>query len=263
MLIKLIKEGPEINGFCSGCWNSAMVQELIKIKFGVLYSVKYVANLLHNLGFSYQKAKFESCHLNPEDREKWLQQTFPKAFSLAKRRNALLLFGDECSFPMWGSLSYTWGERGVQPLIKTSGKRTACKVFGAIDYFTGKFFSKIIKEKFNSESYIGFVKEIFISTKKHIILIQDGARYHTSAEVSAFFKNNKDRITIFQMPSYSPDYNPIEILWKKVKKEGVHLRYFPTIETLVDSVQCMLSFFKCAKDEVLKVFGFYTKLGYA
>lgn len=54
-------------------------------------------------------------------------------------------------------------------------------------------------------------------TRKHLIIIQDGARYHTSEDMQVFFYENRDRITVFQMPAYSPDYNPIEILWKKVK----------------------------------------------
>ncbi|MBF0208919.1 MAG: winged helix-turn-helix domain-containing protein, partial [Oligoflexia bacterium] len=130
LLKEMIKKGSEANGFCSGCWNSAMIQELIRIKFSVFYSAKYIVNLLNNFGLSYQKAKFESCNLDPKNREEWLNKTFPKLFALAKRKKSLLLFGDECSFPMWGSLSYTWAEKGIQPVIKTSGNRRACKVFG-------------------------------------------------------------------------------------------------------------------------------------
>jgi transposase len=61
------------------------------------------------------------------------------------------------------------------------------------------------------------------------------------------------------MPSYSPDYNPIEILWKKIKKKGVHLKYFPTFESLIAKVDELLADFAASAKEVLKVFGFYTK----
>ena len=52
-----------------------------------------------------------------------------------------------------------------------------------------------------------------------------------------FFALHTERLTVFQLPSYSPDYNPIEKLWKKVKKEGTHLQYFPTFEALTDTVE--------------------------
>jgi len=37
-------------------------------------------------------------------------------------------------------LSYTWARRGRQPEVPTSGKRKGYKVFGAIDYFSGRLF---------------------------------------------------------------------------------------------------------------------------
>ena len=45
--------------------------------------------------------------------------------------------------------------------------------------------------------------------------------------MQAFFETHKGRLTIEQLPAYSPDFNPIEQLWKKVKKEATHLKYFP------------------------------------
>jgi transposase len=53
-------------------------------------------------------------------------------------------------------------------------------------------------------------------------VIQDGARYHTSQIMQAFFMAHAARLTIEQLPSYSPDFNPIAHLWKKVKKEATH-----------------------------------------
>ena len=41
-----------------------------------------------------------------------------------------------------------------------------------------------------------------------------------------FFTAHADRLTIEQLPAYSPDFNPIEHLWKKVKKEVTHLKHF-------------------------------------
>jgi len=56
------------------------------------------------------------------------------------RRRALILFGDEVSFPQWGSLSHTWARQGQQPTVKTTGKRKGYKVFGFIEYFSGRLF---------------------------------------------------------------------------------------------------------------------------
>ena len=62
------------------------------------------------------------------------------------------------------------------------------------------------------------------------MLIQDGARYHTSAALQRFFAGHTERLTVVQLLSYSPDDNPLEKLWKKVKKEGTHLRLSRTFD---------------------------------
>jgi transposase len=259
-LAAIIDKGPAEAGFISNCWRSPMIQHLIYEKFAIFYSVHYISQLLKNMGFSYQKARFVSDHLDEEARKQWLANTWPQILAIAKKKNTYILFGDEVSFPQWGTLSYTWARRGKQPTIETSGKRKGYKVFGLIDYFTGRFFYKCQESKFNSKSYIQFIKEVLSKTKKHIILIQDGAKYHTSAETKQFFDKKQDRISVYNLPSYSPDYNPIEKLWKKVKKEGTHLHYFPTFKDLVDKVEEVLFVFKNTAKEVLSLFGLYNDL---
>ncbi len=263
-LDRLISQGPQKSGFPGACWRSPMIQWLIYEKFGVEYSVFYIPQLLKNMGFSYQKAKFVADHKDPEKRKEWLEQKWPEILKLAEQKNAYILFGDEASFPQWGSLSYTWAKRGQQPVVPTSGKRRGYKVFGLIDYFTGRFFCKgHDKGRLNTASYQSFLTEVLSKTRKHIILIQDGASYHTSKAMRQFFEKKANRITVFELPSYSPDYNPIEKLWKKIKEKEIHLYYFPTFDSLKNKVEEALLRFKDLKNEVLSLFGFYNKLAEA
>ena len=51
----------------------------------------------------------------------------------------MILFGDEVSFAMWGSLGRTWSPRGQQPEVKTTGIRKGLKMFGVIGFFEGEF----------------------------------------------------------------------------------------------------------------------------
>jgi transposase len=256
-LCALIEAGPEAAGYRTGCWNSAVIQGLIQREFGVLYNVHYVAELLRNLGFSYQKARFVSDHLNTEQRHAWLHQTWPALVQAARRTGALLLFGDEASFAQWGSLAYTWAVRGQQPLVKTGGKRKGYKVFGLIDYFTGRLFSKGHSGRFNAESYCTFLEGVLEQTTQPIILIQDGARYHTAAKTTEFFATHAGRLRVEQLPSYSPDYNPIEHLWRNIKRHNTHNRYFAEFSDLTTAVETALAHFQQHPHEVKQLMGTY------
>ena len=213
-LSDLIKAGPQAAGYTSGCWNTPMIQDRIHTRFGISYHPHDLATLLRNLGFSYQKTRFVSDHFNEAKRLEWRQTRWPRILRRARLRHALLLFGDEASFAQWGSLSYTWAPKGEQPEVRTSGKRKGYKVFGLIDYFSGHLFYKAHQGRFNYESYAAFLLDVLAQTRRHVIVIQDGARYHASAAMNAFFKAYAARLTIEQLPSYSPDFNPIEHLWK-------------------------------------------------
>jgi transposase len=259
-LAELIDAGPQAAGFRSACWNSAMIQELIRREFGTLYNVHYVSDLLKGLGFSFQKARFISGHLDEVRRQTWLAQTWPDILQRARAVGGLILFGDEASFAQWGSLSYTWARRGQQPVVQTSGKRRAYKMFGLIEFFSGQLFCEGITGKFNSESYLAFLTQVLEQTTAPLLLIQDGARYHTSKKMRLFFAEHTEHLTVFQLPSYSPDYNPIEYLWRNVKKDATHLKYFPTFETLITSVAEAMVYFQAHPDRVKGLFGRYLEL---
>ncbi len=196
-------------------------------------------------------------HLNPDARQQWLEERWPAILRTARAKNAWILFGDEVSFAQWGSLGYTWARQGQQPVVKTSGKRKGYKVLGVIEFFSGRFFSQTLTERFNSESYQAFLSYVLAQTDRTVILIQDGARYHTSRSMRDFFAAHADRLIVYQLPSYSPDYNPIEFLWKQTKQRATHNQYFPQFDKLMASVDEALAYFAQQAATIKNLMGGY------
>ena len=252
-----LKAGPQAAGYPTGCWSALLVQTLIQREFGVLYNAHYLCQLLKTLGFSYQKARFLSDHLDEIKRFRWLSEVFPAFKRQAQAAGGLLLFGDEASFAQWGSLSYTWAQVGQQPPVATSGKRRGYKVFGLIELFSGRLFYQGMEGKFNAASYIAFLTEVLAHTCQPLFLVQDGAKYHLAQAVKAFFQQHAHRLAVATLPSYSPDYNPIEFLWRAVKRRTTHNVYFPDFSGLVDSVEAALAAFRSRPDYVRSLFSLY------
>ncbi len=84
---------------------------------------------------------------------------------------------------------------------------------------------------------------------------QDGAKYHTGQATQQFFATHAARLTVFQVPADSPDFNPIEFLWKKVTKQATPLRYFPDFATLVEKVDGALRHFAQTPREITALVG--------
>jgi len=231
-------------GFSGACWRAPMIPQWIADRFGVLSNVCSIAQLRKNLGLRYQKAACVSDHRDEEQRNAWGSTTWPQLIRLAKERRALLLFGDAARFPQWGTLTYTWARRGPHPKVKTSGKRKGYTVFGVIEYFSGRFFSQGQDGRLNSTAYIALPRRVREQTTPPIVLMQEGARYHISAETHAVFAQQRARLQVFQLPTSSPAYTSSKQLWKKSKQQDTHLHDFPTVEALTAQVEQAL--LKCA-----------------
>ncbi len=262
-LYELIKKGPLKAGFTCGAWTSSMIAVLIEREFGVTYNPRYLCRLLHQIGITYQQAAFVSAKIDEEEhqakRRQWDRETWPFILKQARKLNAVILFGDEVSFAQWGSLCRTWAPRGKQPLVPTGGKRKGMKVFGVIEVEHGDFLYMECEGRFNAEAYIGFLDYVISVYECPVILIEDGAPYHRAKVVNEFKAEMAEQGLLFveQLPSYSPDKNPIEKLWKNTKKEATHCRYFETFE---DLRQAVLSAFEKYLNDASKVICVMKKL---
>ena len=241
-LYECVAAGPEASGYDRAIWNSAMIVIEIEKRFNVTYSPRYVCELLKKMGLTYQKAKFIPGKVGDEDweakRAEWEDKIWPGILAKAKAIGAVILFGDEVSFAQWGSLGRTWAPKGQQPTVKTSGKRKGLKIFGVIEFKSGGFIYDECEGKFNGQSYIEFLEHVLGNYSCPVILIEDGAPYHRSAAVTEFKqgKEAENRLHTYRLPSYSPDKNPIEKLWKKTKADATHCKYFPTFDDLRNAV---------------------------
>jgi transposase len=253
-LMDLLDAGPEAAGFAYSVWAAPLVQTLIEREFGVLYNIHYISELLHNLGYSYQKARFVSDHLDEAGRASWLHTTWPALVRQARTQGALLLFGDEASFAQWGSLGYTWARRGQPPVVQTTGRRKGYKVWGLLDWFSGRLFYAGHEGRFNAESYCAFLEQILAQTTEPWLIVQDGARYHTAAKTREWLAAHAARVQVVQLPSYSPDYNPIEHVWRFVK-QATHNAYFATFGALTERVETRLKQVQTAATRVFQLMG--------
>ena len=75
--------------------------------------------------------------------------------------------------------------------------------------------------------------------------------------MQAFFEQHRQRLRVFQLPSYSPDFNPIEYLWRNTKKRATHNKYFAQFDELTSAVDKTLAHIAADAQQVLNLFGRY------
>jgi len=98
---------------------------------------------------------------------------------------------------------------------------------------------------------------VLAQTTQPLFLVQDGAKDHHAAALHPFWHAQRGRLFTIRLPSYSPDYNPIEFLWRAIKRAATHNQYFPAFGALIDSVEDALAFFATHPARVKALFGRY------
>jgi transposase len=68
----------------------------------------------------------------------------------------------------------------------------------------------IIDGRFNSEVFEIFLKQIIKYSREKIFFVTDGHSAHKTKKLNEWLAENKERIDVFFLPTYSPELNPQE-----------------------------------------------------
>ena len=199
----------------------------IKEQYSVQYTVSGLNKWLHQHNFSYKKPKGVP-HKFDEDK----QAAFIEHYNELKdslNADEPLLFMDAVHPTQATKITAGWIRKGVDKPIETTGSRTRINVVGAIRL--GHLEEAVIEQyskTVNGESIIDFLNRIraCYQTSGMIHLVLDGAGYHRNILVVE--EAEKLNITLHYLPPYSPNFNPIERLWKVMNKYARNSQYFAT-----------------------------------
>jgi hypothetical protein len=171
-----LEAGPQVGGGETACWPSGLLRGLSWRECGVLDNCPYGWTLRCNVGLSFPKARLVSDPLDAARRDAGLQEAWPLILRAAQRRKGLLLFEEAARCAQGGAFSDTWARRGQQPEGKTRGKRQGDKVFGALEYFSGRVVYQGLAGRLAADSDDACLRTILAPTTAPLCLIQDGAR---------------------------------------------------------------------------------------
>jgi transposase len=91
---------------------------------------------------------------------------------------------------------------------------------------------------------IACVDAFLPKVSKRTVIVVDQASIHTSdALYNKLAQWQQRNIEIFQLPSYSPQLNLIEILWRFIKYEWIELSAYQSWQSLVNYVEKVLKEF--------------------
>lgn len=200
--------------------------------YGKDYSIEGMTHLLHRLNFSYKKTKVIPGKHNPEK-----QEQFKKEYTDLKKNKKpedKIYFLDACHPHHNNRPFYGWIYKGEEKAIQTNSGRERLNLNGALN-LENMDITVLSEETIDRHAMMRL--SLMIEEKQpigEIHFIVDNARYNHSYELQLFLEDHP-RIHIHYLPSYSPNLNIIERLWRffHEKLQNKYFEKFPEFEKAV------------------------------
>jgi len=140
-------------------------------------------------------------------------------------------FQDEMRAGLKGTIANIWGEKGSRPVVPQQQEFEWAYTFGAVCPAFGEAVAIVVPYA-DTEAMNMHLMEISKGIRKetHAIVVLDKASWHTTKKLKI-----PENLTLFPLPSYSPQLNPAEHLWKWMRRHHLSNRIYRGYEDIVDS----------------------------
>ena len=140
-----------------------------------------------------------------------------------------LAFEDEAGFGRINKPKYCWCFSGVRPTVPCHHIREYRYTYGTVEPLTGESFF-LIMPYCNTECmnvFLQHLSQAYPSDK--IIMVCDGASWHRTKNLQI-----PSNVRLIFLPPATPEMNPVEQIWKEMRKRGFKNEIFQTLDKVVD-----------------------------
>jgi transposase len=223
--------GPEAYGFRGEVWTCARIAGVIAHEFGVRYSKSQVSRLLKQLKWTPQVPIVRAIQRDEDAIGRWRAEVWPELLKRARRERRRLVFVDESGFYLLPGVVKTYSPQGKTPIIHEWQTRDHLSVMGAVTP-QGQIFTMVRQDSLNGMHTIEFLLHLGHVAGDRLLLIWDRSPIHRRVEVMEVLAEVGRAIHLEILPSYAPDLNPVEWLWKHLKMVAMGNRACLDLEEL-------------------------------
>jgi transposase len=141
-----------------------------------------------------------------------------------------------------------WVKGNMIPSVARQMVREYIYAYSALSPQTGDCYS-MISPYCNTEAMNEFLQQLSKQYSNYrIIIILDKAGWHISQSLEI-----SDNIRLLHLNPYSPELNPVELLWREIRRKYFHNIIFTNLDEVENTLQKALSNYHQQKDDVKKL----------
>jgi DDE superfamily endonuclease len=167
------------------------------------------------------------------------------------------------------TLAATLGVKGHRPLVGTRDNKDLLYVLAVVNLASAAVHANTLEspkdaKKRTGQSKTRRLQEAFAAHVRHVgrvyprerhprvVLLIDNAPWHRGKSIEDALRDNP-QLEFKRLPSYSPQLNPIERFWKKLRRRATHNRLFDTLADLKASLRASLCYFQTMRPKVRSI----------
>jgi transposase len=195
------------------------IDQLTKIQL----SETQARRIMKKLGLQYRKTAGIPGKADPQLQWDFLENELLPRLEEAQKGQRRVFFVDAAHFVLGAFLGMIWCFRRL--FIRTSSGRQRYNVLGAVETRDHEMVTVRTTESINAQTVCQLARDI---DEKYpgepITLVLDNARYQRNRQVTELAAELG--IELLYLPTYSPNLNLIERVWKLVKSKCLRNRYY-------------------------------------
>jgi transposase len=215
-------------------WTLRRLVSYLADEFNIKVCRETVRRCLKSLEYSWKKAKKLLTRADPDKRAAFIERLLP-LLQQATRDERVLVFMDPAHIHQDCDLGYGWAKRGERLWAASSSPGLSKRVtfYGIYLYNEGQV--RIWPyERANGTITCEVLRRLAleVGSDKPVTLLWDGASYHRAKMV----KQEAERlgIEIVPLPGYSPDFMPVEELWRWFRSVVTNSQVHETKKELIE-----------------------------
>lgn len=224
--------------------NSDQIRHWLAETFDARYTSSGVKQLLKRIGASYHQVTGFLWKADPDKQQQFVAH-YERQRAATQRpgaRRTRRYFVDACH-PLWGlELVYAcWLLVGQRFLAGMGSGRKRLNILGAYCPDDQEYLDlRLTRDNINGEQFVNLLRLLRAThpETERFVLYLDRAKYYGSPVVKAWLRRHPE-FELERLPTYSPNLNLIERLWKFVRKEALS-RWHPTFEAMQEAVSGVL-----------------------
>ncbi|MER5666717.1 IS630 family transposase [Streptomyces mirabilis] len=242
-----LAKGPATLGWEDQRWTLERIKTVIGRRFHLTYTIRGVRNLLVRRGWSCQVPTRRAMERDDDAVTGWVKDVWPRA-EASRRPVKPGVFEDEAGFSTTPPQARTWSQRGRTPVVRVRGRSRRRISIAALTCFKPGHRSRLIyrprrddgrrdgRKSFSWRDY----RDLLIAAHRQlggpIVLVWDNLNVHKAAGLREFTAS-RDWLTIYYLPPYAPDLNPVEGIWSLLRRGWLSNVAFSTPEHLTQRIR--------------------------